>query len=229
VEVKVSQEESLGNIWICPKCLDQNQTSTVVCNCGLEVNNADLSEYSSTITAHDLYKEINNYSFIAADRKVFILSCYLLKRFPSSPEAQKLQQAIDITSQDIIEKFFSLLNSCVQKKEVICRKCGTTNVYKTRTQQCVTCGDWLFQYMNPSKTADAIEEDSVSSGYDPAAIHCPKCQSTHVTAQKQGFGLGKAAVGGVLTGGVGLLGGFIRSRKIYLTCLKCGHKFKPGS
>jgi hypothetical protein len=74
---------------------------------------------------------------------------------------------------------------------------------------------------------DALEEDSPANDYDPSAIHCPKCRSTQVTAQKQGFGLGKAAVGSVLTGGIGLLGGFIRSRKIYLTCLKCGHRFKP--
>jgi len=58
-------------------------------------------------------------------------------------------------------------------------------------------------------------------------VACPNCRSTQVTAQKQGFGLGKAAVGGVLTGGIGLLAGFIRSRKIYITCLNCGHKWKP--
>lgn len=222
-------EESLQSVWICPKCLDQNLTSTSVCSCGLEVNNDDLSEYRGTITAHELYEEIKNYSFIAADRKVFILSCYLLKRFPSSPEAQKLQQTIDITSQDTIERFLSLLDSCVPKREVICGKCGTTNVYKTRTQQCVTCGDWLYQYRSSSKIQYAVEESSESNDYDPSAVHCPKCGSTQVTAQKQGFGLGKAAVGGALTGTpVGFLGGFIRSRKVYLTCLKCGHRFKPG-
>jgi rubrerythrin len=230
MEAKVSQDDATSqNNWICPKCLAQNQKSSLVCNCGLAVNNDDLSEYSGTITAEELYKEIDNYSFIAADRKVFILRCYLLKRFPTSSEAQKIKQKIDITSQETIERFHEALDSCVSKKEVTCGKCGTVNVYKSQTQQCSICGDWLYQYMSAQKK-DIPSDDYSSNNYDPSAIRCPKCHSTQVTAQKQGFGLGKAVVGSVLTWSPGgLLGGFIRSRKIYLTCLKCGHRFKPGA
>jgi tellurium resistance protein TerD len=32
---------------------------------------------------------------------------------------------------------------------------------------------------------------------------CPRCNSTQVTAGKKGFGLGKAAIGGILLGTVG--------------------------
>lgn len=60
------------------------------------------------------------------------------------------------------------------------------------------------------------------------AIHCPKCGSTQITANKKGFGLGKAAVGGLLLGPVGLLGGLIGGSKINITCLKCGNVFKAG-
>lgn len=59
-------------------------------------------------------------------------------------------------------------------------------------------------------------------------IKCPKCKSTQLTANKKGFGLGKAVVGGLLTGGVGLLGGFIGSGKVVITCLKCGNSWKAG-
>lgn len=59
-------------------------------------------------------------------------------------------------------------------------------------------------------------------------IHCPKCGSTQITANKKGFGLGKAAAGGILLGPVGLMGGLLGSNKVILTCLKCGHQFKPG-
>lgn len=38
-------------------------------------------------------------------------------------------------------------------------------------------------------------------------LKCPKCKSTNLTANTKGFGLGKAAVGGILLGPVGLLGG----------------------
>lgn len=58
-------------------------------------------------------------------------------------------------------------------------------------------------------------------------LRCPKCKSIHITANTKGFGLGKAAVGGLLLGGVGLLGGFFGSRKIRLTCLKCAHYWSP--
>lgn len=60
-------------------------------------------------------------------------------------------------------------------------------------------------------------------------VCCPRCGSTQLNAQRKGFGWGKALVGGALTGGIGLLGGFIGSRKILITCLKCGHRFYPGS
>lgn len=59
-------------------------------------------------------------------------------------------------------------------------------------------------------------------------IHCPKCNSTQITANKKGFSGGKAVAGALLTGGVGLLAGTIGSNKVIITCLACGHHFKPG-
>lgn len=52
-------------------------------------------------------------------------------------------------------------------------------------------------------------------------IHCPKCNSTQITAHKKGFSMGKAFVGGILLGDVG-------KNKIIITCLNCGHQWKPG-
>lgn len=57
-------------------------------------------------------------------------------------------------------------------------------------------------------------------------VVCPRCHSACVTANKQGFGLGKAVVGGAIFGLGGLLGGFWNSNKIKVTCLKCGHSWK---
>lgn len=59
-------------------------------------------------------------------------------------------------------------------------------------------------------------------------IRCIMCGSTELTAQKKGFGLGKALVGGLTLGPGGLLGGFLGSKKIKITCLKCGNTWKPG-
>lgn len=62
---------------------------------------------------------------------------------------------------------------------------------------------------------------------DDEPIRCPKCHSNQVVANKKGFGLGKSVAGGILLGPVGLLGGFLGSSKIKITCLKCGYTWKP--
>ena len=59
-------------------------------------------------------------------------------------------------------------------------------------------------------------------------LYCPHCGSSQLTINKKGFGAGKAAAGAILTGGIGLLAGFIGSGDLKITCLKCGHKCKPG-
>ena len=58
---------------------------------------------------------------------------------------------------------------------------------------------------------------------------CPKCKSTSLSAHKKGFGIGKAAVGVALTGGlIGAVGGNIGAKKVRVTCLNCGHQFWAG-
>lgn len=59
-------------------------------------------------------------------------------------------------------------------------------------------------------------------------IECPKCYSTQLTADKKGFGLGKAIAGGLLLGPVGLIGGFLGSGNVMITCLRCGNRWAPG-
>lgn len=59
-------------------------------------------------------------------------------------------------------------------------------------------------------------------------IKCPKCGSNQLSANKKGFSGRKAVGGAILTGGIGLLAGTIGSNKIRITCLACGHQFKPG-
>ncbi|MBK8487594.1 MAG: hypothetical protein IPL48_07385 [Bacteroidetes bacterium] len=58
---------------------------------------------------------------------------------------------------------------------------------------------------------------------------CPKCGSDKLTANKKGFSMGKAIAGDLIAGIPGaLIGGSLGSKKIKITCLNCGHEFKPG-
>lgn len=73
---------------------------------------------------------------------------------------------------------------------------------------------------NTTTTVNIVQENN-----NP---RCPKCKSRETTYNKQGFGVGKAAVGAILTGGIGLLAGGINKNKIIITCLKCGHSWTAG-
>ena len=57
---------------------------------------------------------------------------------------------------------------------------------------------------------------------------CPRCGSTSLSADKKGFGIGKAVVGAAVAGPIGLVAGNIGSKRVRVTCLKCGHQFWAG-
>lgn len=58
--------------------------------------------------------------------------------------------------------------------------------------------------------------------------YCPKCHSTSLSADKKGFGVGKAVVGGFLLGPIGLVAGNAGAKKIRVTCMQCGKQFWAG-
>ena len=60
-------------------------------------------------------------------------------------------------------------------------------------------------------------------------VKCPECGSREITAQRRGFGMGKAIVGGVTLGALGILAGAHGNKKIIITCLACGHEWKAGA
>ena len=56
-------------------------------------------------------------------------------------------------------------------------------------------------------------------------VCCPICQSEQIQSKTAGFSVTKAAIGAVLIGPVGLVGGAIGANKIRLYCMKCGHEW----
>lgn len=55
---------------------------------------------------------------------------------------------------------------------------------------------------------------------------CPRCGSTSLSGNKKGYGIGKGIVGAFIAGPLGLVAGNIGARKVYVTCMNCGHRFK---
>lgn len=61
---------------------------------------------------------------------------------------------------------------------------------------------------------------------DGNEAHCPKCGSTSLSANKKGYGIGKGVVGAAVAGPIGLVAGNINAKKVWVTCLKCGYRWK---
>lgn len=59
-------------------------------------------------------------------------------------------------------------------------------------------------------------------------VRCPRCNSTSISTQKKGFGVGKAAAGVLTVGTPGALAGAVGANKVYNVCQNCGHKWEPG-
>ena len=54
---------------------------------------------------------------------------------------------------------------------------------------------------------------------------CPKCGSTSLTANKKGFGVGKAVIRTAVAGPIGLVAGNKGAKKVRITCLNCGNQW----
>lgn len=99
-----------------------------------------------------------------------------------------------------------------------CPECGKD--VSDKANACPHCGCPVpLQHISNTQNEEEDTEEYV---------FCPKCMSTHVHTEQKGFSGGKALAGAVAVGGIGLLAGTIGSKKVNITCLKCGHKFQAG-
>lgn len=104
-----------------------------------------------------------------------------------------------------------------------CPPCGHVEIGQIPFNICPKCGIVIAKYYARLnyKTETKVEKEKPDT-----PITCPKCNSAQLNSDKKGFGALKAIGGGLILGPVGLLAGFAGSKKIVLTCLKCGHQWQ---
>ncbi|WP_404989294.1 TM2 domain-containing protein [Clostridium culturomicium] len=101
--------------------------------------------------------------------------------------------------------------------------------YSEEDQEAYTLAQIQKAEAKKQQYLDMQQQRKEKAAHDKDHVCCPKCGSSHLTANKKGFSLGKALVGGlVLVPVAGVATGMIGKNKIIITCLNCGKQFKPG-
>ena len=121
----------------------------------------------------------------------------------------------------------------IKKSAVKCRYCMSdlSEDHSFQNGICINCGSskgFADAYDVKCDAGTPAGKRNVPVKKNSSDLKCPRCKSTSISANNKGFGVGKAAAGGILLGPVGLLGGMLGSSKVKVTCLKCGKSWAPG-
>jgi len=100
-----------------------------------------------------------------------------------------------------------------------CEVCGGS--LEQGTNRCEYCG-------HVNSVAQSADSPGVQIGTTSSAVFCSHCGSNKVTlvSEHKAFDAKKAIIGGVLTGGVGLVAGFIGKKADFYLCNQCGYKWE---
>lgn len=208
-----------------------------------------------TITIHDAFKKGQNFGQIrnAYVRVVNERNQVELIRFDLGRDytIETAIVAAELYRHNGEWKFNAIGSGFQGGLEALCRNFGVT-VEKNPTPQYRTSSalssmhtshhyDNHQEYANSPSTRSQTNTSSYNSmrrpndsnqygqaSYTTDEICCPRCRSTNIRTGEKGFGLGKAAIGGLILGPVGLLGGFIGKGQLKISCNGCGYNWSPS-
>ena len=112
----------------------------------------------------------------------------------------------------------------LEAEETLFKFCPVCGAKAEGMKFCPECGHNLTQ-RQAIVQQPIVQQPVQTAAVDDNVARCPRCGSTSLSANKKGFGVGKALVGTMLTGGIGLLAGNIGAKKVRVTCLKCGKQW----
>lgn len=106
------------------------------------------------------------------------------------------------------------------------RNLGQVTIYGRKVGE--TLPDWSYQfdYYEYQFSNSRVVENNIRHTQNNNIVACPRCASENLNVTEQGYSLGKAAIGVLLFGTPGLLGGFVGSEDIYIECLTCGYRWQ---
>jgi hypothetical protein len=104
-------------------------------------------------------------------------------------------------------------------------------------KRCPMCSEWILssakkcRYCHSSlvegKSSNRTAKPEASSTNRRVAC-CSRCGSDQLATSNVGFGIGKAVLGTLAFGPLGLIGGAVGANKVKITCLECGFEMSPG-
>lgn len=108
-----------------------------------------------------------------------------------------------------------------------CEYCDVEVVAYPESGLCACCGAKLppRPVAAPVPPVNTLPVEDSPFLFDPAPLRCPYCQSTQIQTQSRGFSWGLAILGLFLFSLLGLLMGFIGSKKTRCYCSHCGRKW----
>jgi tellurium resistance protein TerD len=90
------------------------------------------------------------------------------------------------------------------------------------------CGNcFIARLPAPPTPTPVIDIEPAQPEPETDLIRCPKCKSTQIMGSQKGYSGGRAVIWTALLGPVGLFTGLIGSKKVKVSCLKCGFQWEP--
>lgn len=137
---------------------------------------------------------------------------------------------------------FKCMNLAMAKLPVVCKSYGEVryifdqDVSGLSPEDRAACAqriDQEFKDRRKRKIEETVRESQAPAENQPGppappVPKCPRCGSVSISANKKGFGIGKAVIGAAVAGPIGLIAGNVGAKRVRITCLNCGHHWMAG-